>query len=148
MEEVGGRLAELQLALASRDGIGEVAAEPVAAPDVQAWTEGILQRAGRALDGLAHRRSDLTENDRQLADAVLSYRESLPARLRELLPETIDAMKIRHHGDFHLGQMLIVKDDVSIIDFEGEPRRSIKDRRRKVAAARDRKSTRLNSSHT
>jgi maltose alpha-D-glucosyltransferase/alpha-amylase len=58
-------------------------------------------------------------------------------RLRELLPERIDAIKIRHHGDFHLGQMLIAKDDVAIIDFEGEPRRSIEDRRRKAAAARD-----------
>ncbi len=46
-------------------------------------------------------------------------------------------MKIRHHGDFHLGQMLIVKDDVYIIDFEGEPRRSIEERRRKAPAARD-----------
>jgi maltose alpha-D-glucosyltransferase/alpha-amylase len=46
-------------------------------------------------------------------------------------------MKIRHHGDFHLGQMLIVKDDVFIIDFEGEPRRSLDERRRKVPAARD-----------
>src|SRR5262249_444051 len=41
------------------------------------------------------------------------------------------------HGDFHLGQMLIVKDDISIIDFEGEPRRSLEDRRRKAPAARD-----------
>src|SRR5207249_2387469 len=46
-------------------------------------------------------------------------------------------MKSRHHGDFHLGQMLIVKDDVFIIDFEGEPRRSLDDRRRKAPAARD-----------
>ena len=46
-------------------------------------------------------------------------------------------MKIRHHGDFHLGQMLIVKDDVFIIDFEGEPRRSMEERRRKAPAARD-----------
>jgi maltose alpha-D-glucosyltransferase/alpha-amylase len=46
-------------------------------------------------------------------------------------------MKIRHHGDFHLGQMLIVKDDVFIIDFEGEPRRSLEERRRKAPAARD-----------
>jgi maltose alpha-D-glucosyltransferase/alpha-amylase len=57
--------------------------------------------------------------------------------LRELLPDNIDAVKIRHHGDFHLGQMLIVKDDVVIIDFEGEPRRSIEERRRKAPAARD-----------
>ena len=99
--------------------------------------EGILQRAERALGDLARRRSDLAENDRQLVDALLSYRDSLPLRLRELLPETIDAVKIRHHGDFHLGQMLIVKDDVSIIDFEGEPRRSLAARRRKAPAARD-----------
>jgi maltose alpha-D-glucosyltransferase / alpha-amylase len=79
----------------------------------------------------------LAENDRQLVDALLSYRDLLPARLRELLPETVDVIKIRHHGDFHLGQMLIVKDDVSIIDFEGEPRCSIEDRRRKAPAARD-----------
>jgi len=86
---------------------------------------------------LTRRRSDLTENDRQLADALLSHRVSLPARLRELLPDDIDAVKIRHHGDFHLGQMLIVRDDVVIIDFEGEPRRSIEERRRKAPAARD-----------
>jgi maltose alpha-D-glucosyltransferase/alpha-amylase len=137
MDHVGRRVAELQLALASRDDIAAFAPEPIAAGDVRNWTEGILQRAGRALGELARRRSDLAENDRQLVDALLSYRDSLPRRLRELLPETIDAMKIRHHGDFHLGQMLIVKDDISIIDFEGEPRRSLEERRRKAPAARD-----------
>jgi len=136
MEQVGRRVAELQLALGSRDDIVDFAAEPIAADDVRSWTDGVLQRAGRTLDDLVRRRSDLTENDRQRVDALLSYRESLPARLRELLPETIAAMKIRHHG-FHLEQMLIVKDDVSVMDFEGEPRRSIADRRRKAPAARD-----------
>jgi maltose alpha-D-glucosyltransferase/alpha-amylase len=137
MDQVGRRVAELQLALASRDDIAAFAPEPIAADDARNWTEGVLQRAGRALGDLARRRSELAENDRQLVDALLSYRDLLPARLRELLPETVDAMKIRHHGDFHLGQMLIVKDDISIIDFEGEPRRSIEDRRRKAPAARD-----------
>jgi maltose alpha-D-glucosyltransferase/alpha-amylase len=67
----------------------------------------------------------------------LTYPDRLPARLNAMLPDTIEAMKIRHHGDFHLGQMLMVKDDVFIIDFEGEPRRSLQDRRRKAPAARD-----------
>src|SRR5262249_61811201 len=113
------------------------APEPIAAGDVHTWTEGVLQRAERALGDLARRRSDLAENDRQLVDALLSYQDSLAARLHQLLPESIDAMKIRHHGDFHLGQRLIVKDDICIIDFEGEPRRSLEDRRRKAPAARD-----------
>ena len=111
----------------------DFAPEPITADDVQDLDRAAcLQRAERTLDELARRRSDLTENDRQLVDALLSHRASLPARLRELLPDDIDAVKIRHHGDFHLGQMLIVKDDVFIIDFEGEPRRSIEDRRRKA----------------
>src|SRR5258708_28902180 len=44
---------------------------------------------------------------------------------------SIDGLNIRQHGDFHLGQMLIVKDDIFITDFEGEPRRPISERRRK-----------------
>ena len=46
-------------------------------------------------------------------------------------------MKIRHHGDFHLGQVLIAKDDAFILDFEGEPRRALAERRAKAPAARD-----------
>jgi len=137
MEQVGRRVAELQLALASRDDKVDFAPEPIAAEDVRSWTEELLRRARRAFDDLARRRSEFSEHDRQLVDALLEYRETLPTRLSELLPENVAAMKIRHHGDFHLGQMLIVKDDVAIIDFEGEPRRSIEDRRRKAPAARD-----------
>ena len=46
-------------------------------------------------------------------------------------------MKIRHHGDFHLGQVLIAKDDAYILDFEGEPRRTLEERRAKAPPARD-----------
>jgi maltose alpha-D-glucosyltransferase/alpha-amylase len=137
MEQVGRRVAELQLALASRDDIVDFAPDPISPADVLSWTDRVLQRADRALDQLARRRSDLNERDGQLVDELLARRRTLPDRLRELLPASIDTMKIRHHGDFHLGQMLIVKDDISIIDFEGEPRRSIEDRRRKAPAARD-----------
>jgi maltose alpha-D-glucosyltransferase / alpha-amylase len=137
VEQMGRRVAELQQALASRDDISEFAPEPIMPDDVRRWTEDVLQRAGRTLDELARRRSNLSDDDRQLVDGLLSYRASLPARLGELLLASADAMKIRHHGDFHLGQMLIVKDDIFIIDFEGEPRRSLEDRRRKAPAARD-----------
>src|SRR5262249_28529649 len=81
MEQVGRRVAELQLALASRDDIVEFAPEPIAADDVRSWTEEVLEGVARTLDDLARHRSDLTENDRQLVDALLSYRESLPTRL-------------------------------------------------------------------
>jgi maltose alpha-D-glucosyltransferase/alpha-amylase len=137
IEHVGQRVAELQLALAGREEVVEFAPEPISAADIQRWTESLRERAVHTLDHLARRRSDLADTDRQLAEKVLSTRESLASLLHELLPDTLDAVKIRHHGDFHLGQMLIAKDDVFIIDFEGEPRRSIEDRRQKAPAARD-----------
>jgi maltose alpha-D-glucosyltransferase/alpha-amylase len=137
MEQVGRCVAELQLALASRDDVIDFAPEPITAEDVRGWTNKVVARANRTLDELARRRSDLRDNDRQLVDELLSRRPTLPDRLGELLPATVQTMKIRHHGDFHLGQMLIVKDNVFIIDFEGEPRRTIEDRRRKAPAARD-----------
>src|SRR4029453_17607879 len=58
-------------------------------------------------------------------------------RLVELLRQPEQILNIRHHGDFHLGQMLIVKEDIFIIDFEGEPRRTLAERRMKAPAARD-----------
>ena len=137
VEHVGQRVAELQLALAGREDMVDFAPEPISAADIQRWTESLLERAVHTLAHLARRRSDLPDTARQLVEKVLSARESLASLLHELLPDTLDAVKIRHHGDFHLGQMLIVKDDVFIIDFEGEPRRSIEDRRRKAPAARD-----------
>jgi maltose alpha-D-glucosyltransferase/alpha-amylase len=137
MEQVGRRVAELQLALASREDIIDFAPEPISTDDVRGWTGKVLERAERTFDELTRRRSDLREHDRQLVDELLTCRRTLPERLSELLPARPDTVKIRHHGDFHLGQMLIVKDDVFIIDFEGEPRRSIEERRRKAPAARD-----------
>ena len=137
IEQVGQRVAELQLALASRNDIRDFAPEPICPEDVRTWTDDVLRRANRAIEDLARRRSDLAEPDRALIDNILSNRGALPLLVRDLLPENADALKIRHHGDFHLGQMLIAKDDVFIIDFEGEPRRSIEERRRKAPAARD-----------
>jgi maltose alpha-D-glucosyltransferase/alpha-amylase len=137
MIQTGRRLAEMQLALASHPEIDDFRPVPIEPEDVRAWTEGVLARAERVFEELGHRRTQLKESDKRMADSLLTYRDTLAARLAQVLPERIDARKIRHHGDFHLGQMLIVKDDVVILDFEGEPRRSLAERRRKAPAARD-----------
>jgi maltose alpha-D-glucosyltransferase/alpha-amylase len=137
MVQTGQRLAEMQLALASDTENENFRPEPIEPSDVRVWTKDFLVRAERVFDELVRRRTDLPEPDRLLADLMLAQREEIAARLARMLPERIEAMKIRHHGDFHLGQMLIVKDDVYIIDFEGEPRRGLSERRRRAAAARD-----------
>jgi maltose alpha-D-glucosyltransferase / alpha-amylase len=136
MQWVGRRVAEMQLALASREDIPEFSPEPVTARDTRIWTDALLRRATRVFDEL-ERREDLPDAPRELVEESLAQRQALPARVIEFLPKTLDFLKIRHHGDLHLGQMLIAKDDIFIIDFEGEPRRSIDERRRKAPAARD-----------
>ena len=117
--------------------IPDFAPEPIKPEDAQRWIDDIMARAERVFDTLTHRRDMLKEADRPLVDQILAQRAMLPDRLKALLPRGIDSLNIRHHGDFHLGQMLIVKDDIFIIDFEGEPRRPHGERRRKAPAARD-----------
>jgi maltose alpha-D-glucosyltransferase/alpha-amylase len=125
------------MALASSDEFADFKPEPTRPEDVRRWIEDISARAERVFDILKQRRETVRESDRLLVDQALAQRDSLRDRLGALLPPDIGGMNIRHHGDFHLGQMLIVKDDIFIIDFEGEPRRTLAERRRKAPAARD-----------
>jgi len=137
MAQTGRRVAEMHIALASSRELADFAPEPTKPEDVQRWIDDIMARAERVFDALKQRRDTLKEADRPLVDQLLAQGATLPDRLKALLPRDIDGLNIRHHGDFHLGQMLIVKDDIFIIDFEGEPRRTIAERRRKAPAARD-----------
>jgi maltose alpha-D-glucosyltransferase / alpha-amylase len=137
ISQTGRRLAELHLALGSRNDIMDFAPAPIQPGDVSYWTAEIKQRAERVFVLVERRRPAVRDRDVSLIDQLLKYREHFSDRLNEILPKPIRALKIRHHGDFHLGQMLVAKDDIFIIDFEGEPKRTFAERRHKMPAARD-----------
>jgi len=137
MRQIGRRTAELQNALASRPDIADFAPEPIEPVDVACWSEALVQRADATFHELSRRHPELSESTRALIDWLLAGGEEFAARIRGLLPPAVQALKIRHHGDFHLGQVLFAKDDAYILDFEGEPQRSVEERRRKAPAARD-----------
>ncbi|SHG32478.1 maltose alpha-D-glucosyltransferase [Bradyrhizobium erythrophlei] len=137
MSQIGRRVAEMHLALASSTEFADFVPEPTRSEDVQRWIDDVVARAERVFEVLRQRRDTVREADRPLIDQALAQRDTLHDRLRALIPGTIDGLNIRHHGDFHLGQILIVKDDIFIIDFEGEPRRTQAERRQKAPAARD-----------
>ncbi|QWG19477.1 maltose alpha-D-glucosyltransferase [Bradyrhizobium sediminis] len=137
MSHAGKRVAEMHLALAASNGVADFSPEPTGSGDVARWIGDVTTRAERVFDTLTQQRDAIREADRPLVDLALAQRASLRDRLTTLLPPDIDSLSIRLHGDFHLGQILIVKDDIFITGFEGERRRPLDQRRRKAPAARD-----------
>jgi maltose alpha-D-glucosyltransferase/alpha-amylase len=137
MRQIGRRTAELHQALASRKDIADFAPEPIATADIAHWTETLTVRARDRFDLLEDRLNVLPEAARNLAKRLLDNRAAIEAHIDTWRNATLDGIKIRHHGDFHLGQVLISKDDAYILDFEGEPRRSLEERRHKAPPARD-----------
>jgi maltose alpha-D-glucosyltransferase/alpha-amylase len=137
MVQAGRRVAEMQMALASRDDLEAFRPEPITAGDVRAWVGDVTARAARVFTNLERVGRAAKDVDPAMIEALYGHRDHLARRLSELLEGAIGGLKTRHHGDLHLGQMLIAKDDIFIIDFEGEPRRSLAERRHKAPAARD-----------
>jgi maltose alpha-D-glucosyltransferase/alpha-amylase len=137
IRQAARRIGELHLALAAHPHEEAFAPEPISAADVSLWSETLVANMEKMFDGLARRRGDLKSDVRGVAEALLGRRDAALSQVSSLLPTQVEGQKIRHHGDLHLGQVLLVKDDIFIIDFEGEPGRTNEERRRKAPAARD-----------
>jgi maltose alpha-D-glucosyltransferase / alpha-amylase len=136
--QLGIRTAEMHRALAEQGGDDpDFAPEPITAADVADWRHALEASAGEMLSKLAHERAKLPASAQDLADQLIARRDSLFRQIRLLIPDEVQAQKTRFHGDFHLGQVLVVQNDFFIIDFEGEPARPLGDRRRKSPPLRD-----------
>jgi maltose alpha-D-glucosyltransferase/alpha-amylase len=79
----------------------------------------------------------LPADAREDASRVLELEPKIGQALRTFLQQRITTTRIRVHGDYHLGQVLYTGSDFVIIDFEGEPSRTLYERRLKRLAMRD-----------
>lgn len=134
---LGRRTAELHLALTSAVGNEAFRPEPFSKEAREALLARVraLVRDGFAL--LRLRRGTLPEDDRALADAVLATVPVIEERIARAGRRRTTALRTRTHGDYHLGQVLWTGSDFVVIDFEGEPARSIAERRAKDSPLRD-----------
>ncbi|HKS67079.1 MAG TPA: maltose alpha-D-glucosyltransferase [Candidatus Acidoferrales bacterium] len=135
---LGCRTAELHLAFASATRDPAFAPEPLTSKDLEILVENLRQHASWVFDVLKDRVSWLPDEVVEIAAAVLSRRRRVLDYFRTALdPHDLQTLRIRIHGDYHLGQVLKVKTDFAIIDFEGEPARSLAYRRSKQCALKD-----------
>jgi maltose alpha-D-glucosyltransferase / alpha-amylase len=131
-EILGRRTAQMHLALASRDDIPAFAPEPITPHYQRSIYQHIRSQAVRTLQLLRRRGKGIP-----VAEELLEREEEIQQRIRRILDGRITGLRIRTHGDYHLGQVLHTGNDFVIIDFEGEPSRPLSERRIKRSALRD-----------
>jgi maltose alpha-D-glucosyltransferase/alpha-amylase len=134
---LGQRTAEMHLVLASDPVDPAFAPEPFTPFYQRSLYQSMRNLAVRALQSLRHGATRLPESDRPLADNVSHHESQILKRLQAVHETRISAKRIRCHGDLHLGEVLHTGKDFVFVDFEGDPRRPLSERRIKRTALRD-----------
>lgn len=134
---LGRRTAELHAALADARGDPAFEPEPLTAAARQRLAASLRAHGEAALQALATGLGRVPPALAGRAAALLARRGAIAAHFDRLAALDAPMSAIRVHGDFHLGQVLVADGDVAILDFEGEPLKSIEERRSKQPALKD-----------
>jgi maltose alpha-D-glucosyltransferase/alpha-amylase len=135
---LGEVTADLHAALESGGDDDAFEPEPVQRRDIDGWTAGLQHRISQAHRLIQSRLAPGTGETGRLAAAALSRAERTSTVVSLIADSPAGAfVKIRIHGDYHLGQTLKTATGFAVVDFEGEPARSLADRRQKHCALKD-----------
>jgi maltose alpha-D-glucosyltransferase/alpha-amylase len=136
---LGTRVGELHQAFALDVEDPAFRPERVTDKDLASWTDHVRRQAALAHEALtrALEMGALSDAVREEVAGVLEGWARIERLIGQALPKRLEVMKTRHHGDLHLGQVVVVRDDFYILDFEGEPVRSMEERRAKNSPLRD-----------
>ena len=134
---LGARTAELHVALASDADDPGFIPEPFSPHWQRSLYQSLRSHTSHVFQLLRKRLSCLEPEARRDAEHLLKRESEVLSRYEFLLKRKIAATRIRCHGDYHLGQGLCTGKDVVLIDFEGEPDRTLNERRLKLSPLRD-----------
>lgn len=135
---LGKRTAEMHLALASIKGDKNFTEDPFSLLYQKSLYQSFRTLIKRTTNQMKASRSKLEEEQRKLVDDILKNENLLLQTIKQTLEKKkIHTTKTRIHGDYHLGQVLFTGKDFIIIDFEGEPTRSLTARSLKYCPFKD-----------
>ncbi|CAG1016153.1 maltose alpha-D-glucosyltransferase / alpha-amylase [Burkholderiaceae bacterium] len=137
VRRLGQRTAELHLAFALRSGEPAFAPEPLTNAELSNLARHVGAEARTTLDLLRAASERLHGPALNEANDVLAMRFEIMQRIERVAAGAKRVLKTRTHGDYHLAQVLVSRNDFVIIDFEGEPGRSFEERRAKQSPLRD-----------
>jgi trehalose synthase-fused probable maltokinase len=128
---IGQRTAQLHVALANVQNNHDFTPEPFSLEYRRSRYESMCQLASQTSSLLKRRLNDLPSDTEQEARLVVNSEPQVLDRFRDFFELKTSALRIRCHGDYHLGQVLYTGQDFVISDFEGEPARPLSERRMK-----------------
>lgn len=135
--QLGKITAQMHGALAEPSDNASFSPLPFTSDDGRSLYQGMKANATRVLGELQRQLPSLPQEVQAIGETVLKSREEILQVYEKLLNANIRCPLIRVHGDFHLGQVLNTGQDFVVIDFEGEPRLSLSERRLRRPALRD-----------
>jgi maltose alpha-D-glucosyltransferase/alpha-amylase len=134
---LGIRTGEMHMALASCYDVPAFKPEEYSLHYQRSLFAGLQTLVRKTFQTQTRNLKALAPSVQEEAEEILAIKDQILAVLKRIYRRKIDVVKIRIHGDYHLGQVLFTGKDFVITDFEGEPARSYSERRLKRSPLRD-----------